>query len=32
MMNGYFAFWMKDICEYYGIEINNVFVGEDSEH
>lgn len=33
LMNGsYVAIWMRNICEYYGIEINNVFVGEDSEH
>ena len=25
MMDGYFAFWMKDICEYHGIELNEVF-------
>ena len=25
LMDGYFAFWMQDICDYYGIEINNVF-------
>ena len=29
MMSGYFAFWMNDICEYYGIDINNVFTGEE---
>jgi hypothetical protein len=28
MMDGYFAFWMKDICEYYGIEIEKVFIGK----
>ena len=25
MMNGYFVFWMNDICEYYGIELEEVF-------
>lgn len=25
MMKGYFAIWMQDICDYYGIEIENVF-------
>jgi hypothetical protein len=25
LMHGYFAFWMKDICEYYGIELSEVF-------
>ena len=29
MMNGYFAFWMNDICEYYGIDVNNVFGEEE---
>ena len=29
MMNGYFAFWMKDICEYFDIDIDKVFVGEE---
>jgi hypothetical protein len=28
IMNGYFAIWMKDLCEYYGIDIERVFVGE----
>lgn len=26
MKDGYFVFWMKDICEYYGIEIGEVFI------
>lgn len=26
MRDGYFAFWMRDICEYYGIDINKVFI------
>jgi len=25
MKEGYFAFWMKDICEYSGIEMKNIF-------
>jgi hypothetical protein len=29
MKDGYFAIWMNQVCEYYGIEINNVFVGDD---
>jgi len=29
LMNGYFAFWMKDICEYYGIDMDKVFCGEE---
>ena len=28
MMDGYFAFWMDDICSYHGVEIQEVF-GED---
>lgn len=27
MKDGYFAFWMKDICDYCGVEMNNVFKG-----
>jgi hypothetical protein len=29
LKNGYAAIWMKDLCEYYGIKMNNVFVGEE---
>ena len=29
MKDGYFAFWMKDICEYYGVDIDKVFIGEE---
>lgn len=29
MMDGYFAFWMKDICEYYGVDMDKVFTGEE---
>lgn len=29
LMNGYFAIWMNDLCEYFGVEINNVFKGDD---
>lgn len=25
MKDGYFAFWMRDLCEYYGIELREVF-------
>jgi hypothetical protein len=25
IMNGYAAIWMVDLCEYFGIEIENVF-------
>ena len=25
MRDGYFAFWMNDICNYYGIELSEVF-------
>lgn len=25
MKDGYFCFWMKDICEYSGIELSEVF-------
>jgi hypothetical protein len=25
MMEGYFCFWMKDICDHYGIDINKIF-------
>lgn len=28
MMDGYFCFWMKDICENYGLKLENVFVGK----
>jgi len=28
MKDGYFAIWMQDICDYYGIEMNNVFDGD----
>ncbi len=25
MKDGYFCFWMKDICEYFGIETKDIF-------
>ena len=25
MKDGYFCFWMQDICDYYGVEIEEVF-------
>jgi hypothetical protein len=25
MMNDYFCFWMQSICDYYGIDIKNIF-------
>lgn len=28
MMKGYFCFWMRDICEYYGIVLENIFKGK----
>lgn len=27
MLDGYFAFWMNDICDHYGIDMNKVFDG-----
>ena len=29
IMDGYIAIWMKDICEYYDIEIEKVFEGDE---
>jgi len=29
LKDGYVAIWMKDLCEHYNIEMNNVFVGEE---
>lgn len=29
LQNGYVAIWMNDLCEYYGIDIDKVFVGEE---
>lgn len=29
LMDGYFAFWMNDLCEYYGIELSEVFNKDD---
>ncbi len=26
MKDGYFCFWMKYICDFYGIEMDNVFI------
>jgi hypothetical protein len=28
MKDGYFCFWMEDICAYYGIEIKDIFTKE----
>lgn len=28
MKDGYFCFWMNDICEYFGIYLNEVFEKE----
>ena len=25
LMDGYFAIWMKDLCEYFGIELEEIF-------
>ncbi len=27
LMDGYVCIWMRDLCEYYGVEMNNVFKG-----
>lgn len=32
LKHGYLAIWMRDICEYYGIEMNNVFKGKNCEY
>lgn len=29
LMAGYFAFWMKDICDYFGLDIDKVFCGDE---
>ena len=29
LMNGYVCIWMKDICEYSGIDMDRVFTGEE---
>lgn len=29
LKNGYAAIWMRDICEYFGIDMNRVFSGND---
>ena len=29
LMDGYVAIWMQDICDYYGIDIEKVFCGEE---
>lgn len=26
LMDGYFGIWMKDLCEYYGVEMEKVFI------
>ena len=26
-LNGYVAIWMGELCEYYGINMDNVFIG-----
>jgi hypothetical protein len=28
LKNGYVAIWMNDLCEYFGIDINKVFIGD----
>lgn len=30
MKDGYIVLWMRDVCEYYGIEMNNIFIGDNS--
>jgi hypothetical protein len=29
LQKDYVGIWMKDLCEYFGIELNNVFKGQD---
>lgn len=29
LRDGYFAFWMNDICDYYNIDMDKVFFGEE---
>lgn len=29
LMDGYFAIWMKDLCDHYGIDMYKVFCGEE---
>ena len=29
--DGYVAIWMNDICDYHGVEIKNIFLGENWE-
>lgn len=28
LKNGYVGIWMNDICEYFGIDIDKVFIGD----
>lgn len=28
LLNGYVAIWMKPLCDYFGIDIDKVFVGD----
>lgn len=28
LLNGYVAIWMNDLCDYFGIDIDKVFVGD----
>jgi len=30
LKDGYLAIWMQDICDYYGIDIDKVFCGEEN--
>lgn len=29
LKDGYFAFWMRDLCDYYDIDIDKVFCGDE---
>lgn len=31
MKDGYFCFWMEDICAYYGIELEEIFGKQEDE-
>jgi hypothetical protein len=31
LKDGYFTFWMKELCEYYGIDIDKVFCEEEQQ-
>ena len=31
LKNGYAGIWMQDLCDYYGIDIDKVFCGEEQQ-